>query len=513
MAAEPLQVIKSPSYPNNQLSTLYTVGVANEGMPYMPDLSMDVSANNVVSGTNTNAGTRINVYTKSLIELSGSPFQLSSLAGSSIPCNSAVGQPQILYDTFANIWLLSELASDLQTICLYASLTGSPLVTSWTLYPLYFGNLGPVNSTTIGRFKLANFNPDYYTMSVLVNGTTSRLVFINRVLILPETHSISTQFFSVVPALPDLVGMDVSAWSPLDNRGIYASPLDGAFFMRQRDNSLDPGAPLPVQDYLDIVQYTNVSFLSGTADAYSYSIPLQNFDTSGPPNCIPVPITNVTLYAAQEWLGGRLGFSVLAPLSTGAPLNQLRVVGAFVTGACTTGAQIQWFELAWNNITALFNLRQQGLSPGAILSTGAQLWLPSIVQDKYGNMLLSYSNSSAGHPNPIYPSLGSFGRTADDPLNTMRYNLGSLTWATGAFPSPSILSNWGYSQVSAADHAQPVGRTFYSIGAFSPGTSDAWRGQIAGIRMAGEIIERVYSALDNCGQTASCTITILVGNS
>jgi hypothetical protein len=265
---------------------------------------------------------------------------------------------------------------------------------------------------------------------------------------------------------------------------------------------------------LDITQYTNISFVSGTANTFSYSIPILNFDSSGPPNCIPVPLNNVTLlYAAQEWLGGRLGFSVLAPLSTGAPLNQLRVVGTFVTGACTTGARVQWFELEWNNITALFNLRQQGVSPISILNTGALLWMPSIVQDKYGNTLLSFSNSSVGSPSFIYPSLGSFARTADDTLGTMRYTLGGLVWATGSFPSPSISSNWGYSQVSVADHAQPVGRTFYSIGSFSPGTANSWRGQIAGIRMAGEIVERVYFGLDNCGQTATCTITILVGNS
>ena len=91
-----------------------------------------------------------------------------------------------------------------------------------------------------------------------------------------------------------------TTWTPLHNQGPFAVPpgiTNGVTFMRQRDNSLDPAAPLPIQDYLDVIMYENISFVHGNATGRSYSIPLTNFDSSGPSFCIPVPGVNTTLYA------------------------------------------------------------------------------------------------------------------------------------------------------------------------------------------------------------------------
>jgi len=301
-----------------------------------------------------------------------------------------------------------------------------------------------------------------------------------------------------------------TTWTPLHNQGPFAVPpgiTNGVTFMRQRDNSLDPAAPLPIQDYLDVIQYENISFVHGNATGRSYSIPLTNFDSSGPSFCIPVPGVNTTLYAGQEWLGGRLTFN---PLS--APyLGEFRVVGTFVTEACSVnGARVQWFELRFNNATTFqWEVRQQGVS---LATPPTQyLWMPAIAQDKYGNIILVYSNSSTSALG-FYPTLGAFSRVADDPLNFMRYANGALLWAPGQAPGPAWNSGWGYTSLVVADPAMSVGRSFYALGTYAPPTVNVWQGQTGYIQIRGEIIQRDVTGQDQCGQLQQCQFFILDGN-
>jgi len=497
---------RSPSYPSLQMSLTYSTIFANSGAP-QPNPAVDVNLNYIVTATDsaTNS-TTIRVYTKSIVELSGSPFELSSLAPMGSVCSgTGAGQGQVLYDTFANIWLFLEPSTfaNQTTFCLYASDDQALLTANYVLYPLVFPSL---NGVPVGFPKLASFN-GYYALSFVYNNTSPMLVIIDRDPIV--TRQNVTTYFTVPRALPDLVGINTTTWTPLDNRGGLPVPQEvignGVFFMRQRDDSLNPAAPLPIQDYLDVIQYENINFNLGMASASSYSIPLTNFDSSGPSDCIPTPGGGgALLYAGQEWLGGRLSFTALSPPYSG----EYRVVGTFVTEACT-GARVQWFELTFDNVTTnQWIVRQQGVSPFQE-PADQYLWMPAIAQDKYGNMVLTYSNSSTSSLN-FYPSLGAYSRTADDPLNTMRYSTGWLIWAIGQSPSPAA-SSWGYTGMVVADPGQPVGRSFVAIGTYSPGTQNTWQGLTGYIRIQGEIIQRNVVAQDVCGQLQTCEFFILDG--
>jgi hypothetical protein len=342
-------------------------------------------------------------------------------------------------------------------------------------------------------------------VSFVYNATSPVLVIVDRAAIVAQ--NLSTSYFVVPPALPDITTMANTTWTPLDNR---AQPSNGAwaggavpqnlttgvYFMRQRDTQ-------STQDYLDVIEYTAINFGAGTANASSYSIPILDFDSSGPSYCIPVPFSNTTkLYAGQEWLGGRLSFNVL-----GLPyVAQYRVVGTFVTQACTQ-ARVQWFELEFNFGTSQWILRQEGLTP---VLPGTFLWMPTITQDKYGNILLAFSNSSSSDL-AYFPSLGAYSRVADDPLNSLRIAAGPFVWAAGSAPGPQA-SGWGYTGAAIADPAASVGRTFYTMGSYSPPAANVWECFTAHLVMQGDIIQRNVLGEDYCGQTQTCEFFILDGN-
>ena len=498
---------RSPSYPLRQINIQSSATIDNGAGAGRPDFAMDSNINFVVTAANNapSGATQIRVYTKDIVELGGSPFTLSALAQGTAPCSTGAGQSQVMWDRVANVWIMAEVArvsnvtADVPTICLYATNGGSPLTSAYTLYALSFPEL---TGFLISNPKLANFN-GVYAMSFVWNNALPVLTLIDRTPIV--TQQPSTSYFTVPSDMAPLVGITPSTWSPLDNRGEQPVPAGlGIFFMRQRDNSLDPAAPLPIQDYLDIMEYDDIDFVTGNATVSSYSLELTNFDSGGPIQCIPVPDNSTHLYAGQEWLSGRLSFNGLSAPYVG----EYRVVGAFTTQACTN-ARLQWFELTLNIATKRWQMRQQSVSPA---TPGLFLWMPAITQDRYGNMLLVYSNSSAADLN-YYPSLGAFSRSADDPINTMRYAQGALVWGIGAGPGPSATNGtWGIASQALADPAQTVGRSFYALGSRSPGTAvDTWQGVTAYIRMQGEIVQRNIVVQDVCGQTATCEFFILDG--
>lgn len=488
---------KSPSYPDGRLRIASTLITPNTNAP-QANPALDTNINYVVSAVDSEfSGATMHVYTKSLLELSGSPFTLSSLAPMSTVCSgTGAGQAQVLYDTFASIWLFLEPSTSNQTtLCLYASNGPQPLTSSYTLYELGFPAL---DGAPFGFPKLAAFGEGYYTISFVYNRTSPVLVIVDRASIVAQ--QLSTSYFVVPPALPDITTMANTTWSPLDNRGqfqVLPNLTTGVYFMRQHDTQ----GP---QDYLDIAEYTAIDFNLGMANMSSYSLQITNFDSSGPSFCIPVPQINGTtlLYAGQEWLGGRLSYNALSPPY----LGEFRVVGTFVTTACT-GARVQWFELEFDFGTRQWVLRQQGLTP---ILPGTYLWMPAISQDKYGNILLVFSNSSAADLS-YYPSLGAYSRVADDPLNSLRIASGGFVWAPGSAPGPS-LSTWGYSSVLVADPASAVGRTFYAMGSYSPSAANVWQAYTAHIVMQGDIVQRNILGQDYCGQTQTCEFFILDGN-
>lgn len=241
---EPVQrSAKSPSFPNGILTSTASAVIPNNGAS-APNFSMDVNANYVVTAV-SNAGVgssaSIHIYTKALLELGGSPFTLSSLAGLTTPCNVGSGQARVLFDTFANLWVLSELSGDRTTFCMYVSYTQNPITTLWTLYQF------PVTAVNASTPQFASFGPSWYTATIQGVSATE-LLFFNRSQLV--SHSLSTSFYGVTSPVGPVVGLNVTTgWTPVGNRGLVQTPGDnvipGQFFVRQRDSSFDSLANSP----------------------------------------------------------------------------------------------------------------------------------------------------------------------------------------------------------------------------------------------------------------------------
>ncbi len=77
---------RSPSYPNANMRLVYQTMIPNTNA-YAPNPALDTSINFVVSAIDSQSnGATVHVYTKAIVELGGSPFQLSSLAPLGHPC-------------------------------------------------------------------------------------------------------------------------------------------------------------------------------------------------------------------------------------------------------------------------------------------------------------------------------------------------------------------------------------------------------------------------------------------
>jgi hypothetical protein len=507
-ADRPVQRSSSRLFPNGILTSTASAVIPNNGAS-APNFSMDVNANYVVTAVSkpgSGASAFIHVFTKALLELGGSPFTLSSLAGgSTAPCNSGQGQARVLWDAFAGLWLLSEISSDGSTYCLYVSYTQNPILTLWTLYQF------PVSGGNASYPQFASFGTSWYIATVQIgSNTNTELLFFNRTQLV--AHSLTTSYYGVTSPIGPVVGLNVTTgWTPVGNRGLVQTPGDsvipGQFFIRQRDSSFNPVANTPYFN-LDVMQY----FLApnGNLSYTAYSIPINTINMGGVEKCIPVPNSGSTLlYSGLQWMGSA-AFNTINALANPDDDPPYRLYGTFVTNACGgNGGNIFWFELYWNNATSQFAVRQQGVTPQY---PGAYFFLPSIAQDLYGNMVMVFSNSSATTLG-YFPSMSSFSRAADDPLGTMRYALGQLVWAQGSAPGPSPISSdgWGWSQVVVADPTSTTGRQFYAVGSYAPPTANTWEGMVGGIRMTGEIVQRVYEGLDVCGQVKTCTFFINVG--
>lgn len=489
---------RSPSFPNGQMVQTGSVIIPNTGAQN-PNLNMDVNTNYVVTAvTSSTNSAYIHVYTKALLELGGSPFLLSSLAGVAQPCATGAGQAQVYWDSFANQWYLSEVSADGTTLCLYVSYTQNPLLSLWTLYQ--FG----ISSGNASYPQFASFGPSWFFASVQVDSNNAtELMFFKRSDL--TSHVLVATYYSTASPIEPVVGLNsTSGWTPVTNRGLtQISSIPGVFFIRQRDNSLNPAAPLPIVDYLDILQYFIAN--NGTLTYNYYSLAMNAFDSSGDEYCIPVPGSTNVLYAGQQWMSSA-SFNTINALANPSE-SPYRLYGAFSSSACNTnGGQLFWFELMWSSNTSTWIVRQQGNTPSF---PGTFLWLPSIAQDLYGNMVMTFSNSSATTLG-YFPSMSAFSRAADDPLGNMRFVLGQLVWAQGGSPGP-IGEGWGWSQKVVADPSSSVGRQFYAIGSYSPTSVNTWEASVGIIRIQGEIIQRIYEGLDVCGQVKHCTFFINVG--
>lgn len=254
-------------------------------------------------------------------------------------------------------------------------------------------------------------------------------------------------------------------------------------------------------DLVDVVHCITIDFDGASATCNGYTIAIGEFNSasnacSAPDACIETPGA-VFLDPVREVLTHRLVFRNI-PECDGAQ----RLYASFTSDANgIANAKVRWVEFELNDVSGLFELRQEGtINPDLLYR-----WMPSITVDRYGNALLLYSVSS----NSVSPSLRASSRLQDDPLGMMRGEIEIAAGMTWQDPTGPGANRWGdYFSVSVDPQEDYV---FFSIGQYA-GASGTWLVEVTRFVMRGNTIERTFFAEDACLSNDTCMHHITLGD-
>lgn len=418
-----------------------------------PDPVLDVGPSYVIQAINTTSGSSFSIYEKTQGILVSGPLSMQGLAGVNSDCATGAGDPVVLYDEMAGRWLLSEFSDFGNKLCVYISISGDPVQGGWYAY----------------EFEAPSF-PDYPKFSVWHDGyyvgtneypSPALYVFDRQSMLLGQ--SATAQRFTI----PSLSGFAFQMLTPADHDGSLPPPADSpAYFIRHRDDeSHNPGGPNPSNDFLEIYEVSVDWSNSGLSEL------------AGP--------TQVVMAEFDSNLCGLLSFSCVAQPSGGTPLDPLRevvmwrpqyrnmgsyelIVGSHVTDANGLDrAGIRWWELRKAG-GGPWTLHQEGTySPDDI-----SRWMSSIATDKFGNMALGYSVSSAF----ISPGIRYTGRLSTDPAGVMSQPETVIAAGLGE----QSMDRWG--DYSSLNVDPTDGCTFWYTNEYVASANGSWGTKIASFK-------------------------------
>lgn len=481
---------RAPNFPNAQIATTTSTMILDTGV-LPPDPVLDVGTTQVVAANNAAGGAVVTVYGKTLGTALTS-FSMSSLASSG-NCVTGGGDPDVLYDSFADIWLFMELASTGNCLCLYVSDGGDMTTASFTLYELTFAFFPDYP-------KLGLLN-DYYTLTFNSQTSPVQMSIVERQPLV--TGALTTRIVTFASPLPNLSGFGFQTFTPVTvEAGLQPNAsIPGVLFLRHHDDEVHDPPGTSGSDLIDVVHCTAVDFDGSSATCAGYTVAIAEFNSadtacSASDACIQTP-GSVLLDPLRETLMHRAAFRRIPECN-----DAMRIAATFTTDANGVGnAKVRWLELEYNDTTQLFALRQEGVVNPDLDSR----WMPSITLDAQGNALLIYSVSSGS----TSPSLRASSRFQDDPLGSMR---GEVEWATGSTwvdPVGPSANRWGDYFAVAADPSNNA--TFFGIGEYA-GASGTWLIRLTRFTLTGNTIHRTWYAEDTCLSNATCVQEIVLGD-
>ena len=116
-------------------------------------------------------------------------------------------------------------------------------------------------------------------------------------------------------------------------------------------------------------------------------------------------------------------------------------------------------------------------------------FVPTAAMDAHGTLALAYTGASPTE----HPSVYAAARTAYDALDTLRPEQRIAKGAAPAYQG----SRWGDYAGMTSDPTEPG--VFYVAASFSPWSTDNWAVQVARLEVLGDRTERVFQAVDGCG--------------
>ncbi len=351
---------------------------------YPPDPSGAAGINHYVQAVNSS----YQIFSKTGSNIGG-PYTLGSLL-----FNSNEGDPIVLYDKYADRWVITEFKS-----------------VGWSAGKVLFA-ISKTNDPT-GQYYTYQYSspqfPDYPKFSIWSDGYYM-------------TSNQSSQKVFVFERDSMLAGVSTA-------RGFYKTftPTTDGFFCplpADADGQLPPaGTPCPIFTYeddawggtsVDRINIYNMSVSWGTTPTATITLaaqlPTQAFDASYNSSWqdIAQPGTNMKL----DGIGGVFTFRAQYRRWTG--YNTVVLNKGVKIDATSGQRSIRWYELRQNTTTGEWSIYQQS----TFAPDNLNRWVGSIAMDDNGSIGLAYSVSGSSN---VYPSIAYTGRLASDSLNTMTF--------------------------------------------------------------------------------------------
>ena len=418
---------KTPGYRQNRAPIVQWEG--QSGNSYPPDPTGAAGPNHYLQSVNT----QYQIFTKTGGSVaSGGPFQLGTLLFSSND-----GDPIVLYDKYADRWVITEFKQSGNKICLAVSKTSDPTGAYYTY------------SYTSPQF------PDYEKFSIWSDGYYM-------------TSNQTAQKIFVFERDSMLKGVAASR----SINKTFTPPNGGGFFCplpADADGQLPPyGTACPIFTYEDdgwgsgYVDRINVFKMATTWGAtptatitLDAQLPTQAFDASYNSNWddIAQPGTSSKL----DGIGGVLTFRAQYRRWTG--YNSVVLCGGVLVSASTGQRSIRWYELRQTGTT--WSIYQQStFAPDAY-----NRWVGSIAMDDNGSIGMAYAVSGSS---TIYPSLRYTGRLSTDPLNTMTFAETQVVAGNSAQTSTNRFGDYSHTSLDPLD-----GTIFWHTGEYISGGNPA----------------------------------------
>ena len=396
-------------------------GIANLCGCYPPDTEGDVGPNHYMEWVNahyavyTKTGTQVIPPTPGNTIFTGTPF-----------CGSHNnGDPIVLYDQFAQRWMVSQFAFTSTSQgpfyqCIAVSSSSDP-TGSWCAYEFL------VHQTKFNDYPKFGIWPaqNSYTMTApQFNSTGGQGVWgfeRDKMIACQTARFVYQDMVTLDPTLPRIL--------PADADGPVAPP-DGTPQPIVTDE--DDGAGFPS----DRIVIWNATMNWGGSPSITLThegdLPVAAFDQDvgcgGGRTCIPQPGTSIKIDALPNRPMYRAAYRNFGSYQA---LAWDHTVDADAPSGNRAG--VRWYEL--RKTSGSWGVQNQGtFGP----SDGLYRWMGAAAMDKDGNLAVGYS---IGNGTDTYPSIAYAGRLAGDPPNTL--GQGEARMFNGSGSQTGSLSRWG----------------------------------------------------------------------
>ncbi|MGB3947737.1 MAG: T9SS type A sorting domain-containing protein [Bacteroidia bacterium] len=390
------------------------------GGPYDP--SGAAGSNHFVQAINFS----YRVYDKS-----GNPLMAELALESIWPGSTSYGDPVVLYDKFADRWLISQIQVDTREIMLAVSTSPDP---TGTFYKYIFI---PSGIDFVDYPRLSIWTDGYY---LTYNAQDKKIVVLDRnKMIAGDTTA--GMIVKSIPSFPDN-----GFFSPLGSDADGQLPPNGtpSYFFVMEDDSWGNA------DRIHIISMT-----TDWNNPSNTSITLDTLETAPFNSHFSFTYQDIPQKNESQLLDGVTGaFMQRAQYRIWTGYNSVLLCSTVNVAQpdSTNHAGIRWYELRQNSTTGEWSIYQQG----TFAPDSESRWIGSMAMDDDGNIGIAYSISGLN----TYPSIGYTGRLASDPLGVFTFN---EQIAIAGQSSQPFIERWGdYSQTSL----DPDGHTFWHTGMY-----------------------------------------------